>query len=94
MDELQTLRNQIDELDQSLLDILVKRFAVTEQVGRFKAAHHLPLVDSGREAAQAERIAGLARQKGLDPALVQNIQRLIIDAVVERHRQIAQEAGK
>ncbi len=91
MEDLQTLRQQIDRLDNELIVLLARRFEVTEKVGHLKAAQNMPIVDPAREVAQAEKIAELARQKGVDPQLAQDIQRCIIDAVVARHRQIAKE---
>ncbi len=93
MEELQKLREKIDKLDSQLLEVLAQRFQVTEQIGKIKVANKFPLVDPTREAAQAARIATLARTKGVDPKLAQAIQRLIIDNVVVRHQAIAKEFG-
>lgn len=50
MEELQTLRTQIDEIDRQLADLFCRRMDVTRRVGEYKAAHGLPVLDRAREA--------------------------------------------
>uniref|UniRef100_D5X2P4 chorismate mutase n=1 Tax=Thiomonas intermedia (strain K12) TaxID=75379 RepID=D5X2P4_THIK1 len=82
---LQTLRSEIDAIDEQLIELLAGRFAVTRQVGQLKAHHALPAVDTERESAQQFRYEQLARANGLDPALVMGLFRDIIAAVVRQH---------
>lgn len=49
MEDLQTLRAQIDIIDRQLADLFRRRMDVTRKVGEYKAAHHLPVLDSARE---------------------------------------------
>ncbi len=61
MDELHTLREEIDRIDRELAPLLARRMAVTDAVGEYKAARALPVTDRAREeqVAQgaAERVA-------------------------------------
>ena len=50
MEELHTLREQIDDIDRQLADLFARRMAVTHKVGQYKAAHGLPVLDREREA--------------------------------------------
>lgn len=88
MKDLTELRKEIDVLDKQLIELLAERFRVTEQVGKFKAAHSLPAVDRTREGEQEKKVMLLAQKVGLDPAIAKRIQRMIIDEVVARHQQI------
>lgn len=48
-DELQTLRRQIDDIDRQIADLFRRRMDVTRQVGEYKAARGLPVLDRERE---------------------------------------------
>ncbi len=49
MEDLQTLRAQIDGIDRQLAELFRQRMNVTRQVGEYKAAHGLPVLDRARE---------------------------------------------
>jgi len=84
--QLNTLRAEIDTLDEALIQLLAQRFVATEKVGLLKATQQLDAVDPAREARQAERYAALAQQHGLSVDLVQRLFRVVIDEVVANHR--------
>lgn len=84
--ELNTLRAEIDTLDEALIQLLGQRFIATQKVGHIKASQQLDAVDPAREARQAERYAALAAQHGVSVDLVQRIFRAVIDDVVVNHR--------
>lgn len=45
---LTSLRRQIDQLDNELLDTLAKRMNVSREIGEYKRTHNIPVVQSGR----------------------------------------------
>lgn len=47
-ESLALLRQQIDELDNELLEILNKRMAVSRQIGIYKKEHRMPVLQIGR----------------------------------------------
>lgn len=49
MEDLQTLRAQIDVIDRQLADLFRRRMDVTYQVGQYKKANGLPILDRARE---------------------------------------------
>lgn len=85
-DRLTALRDQLDEIDHRLVQVLVERFRVTREVGRLKAELGLPPVDVAREDRILARLEAAARVAGLDPELLRGIYRRIFDAVVAEHR--------
>lgn len=89
MNDLAAFRSAIDALDAQLLETLANRFAVTRQVGQYKATHELPVQDSSREQAQLERLRGLATEHGLDPDFVAELWTLLFRTVVAEHQAIA-----
>ncbi len=93
-DNIQLLRESIDNIDRSLISLLAERFSVTRQVGQYKQAHGLPAIDKEREAEQFARIQKLAKEAGLDPDFADRMLRLIIDEVIKNHNAIARRARK
>ena len=51
-------------------------------------------IDKSRETAQAERIAAIATQEGIDATFAQAFLTTIIDEVTKRHQQIAATSEK
>ena len=45
---LTDFRNQIDQIDDNLIELLAKRFEVVKQVGIYKAEHNLPSLQPAR----------------------------------------------
>lgn len=60
MAELQELRESIDRVDRQILSLFAQRMALTQQVGEYKIAHDLPVLDSAREAEVLANKAALA----------------------------------
>ena len=46
---LEEYRNEIDRLDKELVKILEKRFLVVHEIGLYKKANNLPILDLERE---------------------------------------------
>jgi chorismate mutase len=88
MDKLDEFRSQIDEIDAEWIRLLAKRFSITAEIGKWKASHGAPPVDSEREQRQMEKLRKLAESEGLDIELTQKIQRLILDESVRNHKKI------
>lgn len=82
---LRELRDSIDNIDAALVHLLAERFKCTRQVGELKAAHRLAPADPEREAAQIERLEGLAAQAKLDPEFARKFLRFIIEEVIRHH---------
>lgn len=75
---LQALRQQIDEVDQALLDLLAKRLSLVEQVGHVKSEHGLPIYDPARESAMITARRAEAQALGLSPDMMEDILRRIM----------------
>lgn len=84
--KLNTLRAEIDALDEAVIRLLGQRFVATQQVGQLKASQQLDAVDPAREARQVERYAALAVQHGVSEDVVQRVFRVVIDEVVQNHK--------
>jgi chorismate mutase len=87
-EDLNDLRESLDNIDNALIFLLAERFRVTQKIGIYKSEHGLPAVDEAREKAQFARVERLARDRGLNPEFAAKMLRLIIDEVVENHEAI------
>ena len=94
MIDLKKMRQQIDEIDRELLIILAKRFEVTKKVGEYKAKHNLPSKDPAREKQIFEEKKAMARKLDLNFTLVEQIFKLIIGDVRQRHNKIKNVSKK
>lgn len=85
-DELLTLRQEIDRIDDALVELLAERFGVTAKVGEIKARSSLDSVDPAREQEKLERLKALAEAKGLNSEFILDLFQTLFDEVVKNHR--------
>ncbi|RJG51283.1 bifunctional chorismate mutase/prephenate dehydrogenase [Motilimonas pumila] len=72
---LDPLRQQIDDVDQQLVDLLARRLALVAEVGEVKSEHGLPIYAPDREAAMLAKRRDEAQSKGVPPDLIEDILR-------------------
>lgn len=65
MKDLNSLREEIDVIDRQLVALFEQRMAVTGQVGRYKLAHGVPVLDRGREEQVLAGKVALLENKAL-----------------------------
>jgi chorismate mutase len=93
INELQSIRQSIDNIDAALIHLLAERFKFTQGVGRLKAQHGLPPADPAREFLQIQRLRALAEDARLDPAFAEKFLNFIIAEVIHHHEKIAGDAS-
>ena len=59
MSQLDELRGQIDDIDAQLTALFLRRMEVTEQVGRWKQANGVSVLDAAREREVLAKKAAL-----------------------------------
>jgi len=77
--DLAAIRHQIDGVDRRLIALLAERARLVGGVVHYKRAHHMAVVDRGREDEMLARIAEIAKDEGVDPRVAQQVLRTIID---------------
>lgn len=75
---LDHLRTKIDSLDSQLVDILAKRAKLTQQVGEVKSRTGMPIYVPSREVELIARRRIEAEEKGVAPALIEDLLRRIM----------------
>ena len=92
--DLNDLRESLDNIDHAFIFLLAERFRVTRKIGLYKRELGLPAVDEAREQVQFARIERLARERGLNPEFAAKMLRLIIDEVVNNHEALQGEKSR
>ena len=76
--DLNQLRQQIDEIDNQLVELLAKRAKITAQVGQYKSQVGLPIYVPEREAELIAKRRAEAEQQNVSPVLVEDLLRRIM----------------
>ena len=79
MEILRPYRKNIDDLDDRIVDLLVKRMEIIREVGHLKFRENIPAFLQDRVDEVRERAATRAEEKDLDPDLVRQIYTILID---------------
>ena len=77
MKDLQSLRTEIDQLDEQLWEIIGKRADVVRQVGEWKHQHGEQVVQPERWQQVLQHCQVLAERHGLSEALVREVMEAI-----------------
>ncbi|RKG97893.1 bifunctional chorismate mutase/prephenate dehydratase [Corallococcus carmarthensis] len=83
---LETLRTQIERIDDDILDALQRRMALADDVARAKLVTAWPFRDPQREDLLLRKLRGRAAERGLDPHEVERLYRVILDMSVARQQ--------
>lgn len=71
MEDLQTLRKRIDEIDIQILEMLSERVAVCRKIGEHKKQQGLPIRDINREKEVYSKVKDIAVKFQLKPAQIE-----------------------
>jgi len=83
--KLLSLRNEIDEVDEQLVALLVKRRAITTKVGQLKSETGMPIYAPDREADLLKKRRQQAMNAGISPDLIEDIlRRLMRDSYISQ----------
>ena len=78
------LRYRIDQIDESLLGLLARRMQLSIELGEYKKANDMPILQTSRYSEIIERRAEFGETLDLDPLFVQEIMREIHEESIRR----------
>lgn len=78
-EDLSELRNQIDELDNQLLELLAKRMRISCEIGTFKKEHDMTIVQTDRYDEILTKRISQAETMGMNPEFM----RVVLEAIHE-----------
>ena len=79
---LDTFRTEINDIDEELLSLLIKRMKISIKVGEYKKQNQLEILNSNRENEVIERLNLVAKKDKeliLDDGLITNLWKIIMD---------------
>lgn len=85
-ESLNALRQQIDEIDDSLLEILARRMRVSKEIGTYKKEHNMPILQTQRYDEILQHRISQAIQMGMDAEFMKSVLVAIHEESV-RHQQ-------
>lgn len=81
--ELESLRAQLDVIDEDLVADLASRMELSAKIGELKRDNNVAIIQTGRWAAVRERLAALADRYGLDRNMVLSVFEAVHEASVK-----------
>lgn len=78
-ENLTSLRHQIDNLDDQLLELLAKRMRISKEIAQFKKANNMPVLQTGRYDEILTTRAKQAKEMGLSTDFI----KVILEAIHE-----------
>lgn len=67
---LERFRQQINQLDDEILQLLCQRMKIAEQIGRYKKEHNITILQTNRWNEVLERVGKKGEQSGLSPDFI------------------------
>lgn len=90
-ENLSGLRTQIDEIDNSLIDILTKRMRISQEIGRYKKEHNMPVLQATRyDEIIAKRVTE-AEQRGMDGDFMRRVLEAIHEESIRQQLKVFNE---
>ena len=88
---IRILRAQIDEIDNTLMDLLAKRFRVCREIGTFKKEHNMTVLQTGRYNEILEKRGAQASLCGMNAEFAAQVFELIHEESVRQQLAIVNQ---
>jgi len=90
-ENLSALRRQIDELDNSLLELLARRMRVSREIGQYKKEHNMPILQAQRYDEILHNRVTQAEQMGMDGEFMKTVLVAIHEESVRHQQEIMKQ---
>ena len=87
-ESLHELRQQIDECDNTLMEILAKRMRICREIGTFKKEHNMTVLQTGRYNEILDKRGAQGSLCGMDPEFVKTVFEAIHEESVRQQLEI------
>jgi chorismate mutase len=91
LDDLTSLRSEIDMIDEGLVELLVRRMGVSKEIGRYKGKHGMTILQNARWTHILKQNVGLGEGQGLSPDFIKEIYKAIHQASIAAQRKVIGE---
>jgi chorismate mutase len=90
-ENLSALRRQIDDLDNSLLELLARRMRVSEEIGQYKKEHNMPILQSQRYDEILQNRISQAQRMDMDGEFMKTVLVAIHEESVRHQQEIMKQ---
>lgn len=87
-ESLASLRKQIDEMDDKLMDLLTRRMRVSREIANYKKEHNMGVVQTGRYTEILDKRGAQGSLCGMDATFVKKIYEAIHEESVRQQMEI------
>lgn len=87
-ENLHELRRQIDECDNSLIEVLAKRMRVAREIGTYKKEHNMPILQAGRYNEILDKRGAQGALCGMDAGFIKKVFEAIHEESVRQQMEI------
>lgn len=91
-ENLSALRRQIDELDNSLLELLARRMRISREIGTYKKEHNMPILQTQRYDEILQNRIAQAVQMDMDSEFMKTVLVAIHEESVRNQQEIMKQA--
>ncbi len=77
MDTLDDLRQKIDAIDEQLLTLFAKRFALAKHVGEYKKIHSLSIIDKKREVEKIKTLKKIGEKNDVSLSFIKKAWKIV-----------------
>ena len=88
------MRSEIDVIDEGLVELLVRRMGVSEQIGLYKKDNGLTILQNARWKQILRQNAQLAEGQGLDPQFIEDVYKAIHQASIAAQRKVIRDRSQ
>lgn len=88
---LDHLRNEIDEIDEELMNLLSRRMGLADEIGRYKKRNNIAILQSSRWSEILERAVAKGAKLGLSDEFVKVILRAIHQESINHQEKVMME---
>ncbi|MDB5023563.1 MAG: chorismate mutase related enzyme [Mucilaginibacter sp.] len=79
MEQLLNFRERIDEIDEKIVKLINQRLEICKSVAKYKSENDIPMMQPGRVQEVLLKRRKLADQLSINPDLVENVYKLIVE---------------
>ena len=90
-ESLTALRRQIDELDDSLLELLARRMRISNEIGTYKKEHNMPILQAQRYDEILQHRVSQAEKMGMDGEFMKTVLVAIHEESVRHQQEIMKQ---
>ena len=91
MTDLDEHRRDIEEVDQTIIDLIDKRIGITKKIFEVKRREGRPIRDPEQEGRVLRRAMDLATEKNLDAGAIKSIYEILIRMSTQKQQELQGE---